>query len=229
MTDQPAKNSNKMSPLVTVLGLLTVCCWGSFGGLLGLASVSFEDGATAPPASQFPEVAGVSISPGYSGGYCGSGGCFSTVLFAQSSDGAPRSVTVNRLVSELNRLGWHVVETDYFEETRIAADGPVVGVSFNWAEDPKKGTEDDHNHYDANTVVKIVMDWTNENYSTGAEAESFRPGTFFGNWLIVAGLLTLGTGAALVGRSRRRRSLRLQDDGGDRVGATSAEGGGDQG
>lgn len=199
------RGSGPSRALVTTLGVLTLCCWGALVALLGLAAFfsSFSDDATPPPRSSFPTAPGVSISEGNSGGYCGSGGCFSTELIASSSDGAARPVTVNRIVEALLDRGWQVTETDWFEETRIAATGDDVAVRLNWVERPDQVSSDDLDQYDPTTEVKIVMDWAGADHPTGAETLSFQPGTFFGNWLIVAGLLTFATVAVLTTRARR--------------------------
>jgi hypothetical protein len=111
------------------------------------------------------------------------------------------------VLSELSRDGWRVVETDYFEETRVRADGKEVSVGFNWAEDPSTGSEDARNQYDPNVVVKIEMDWGSADHTQDAASEvSFRPGTFFGNWLIVATFLSISVVVLIVTRRPGRKS-----------------------
>jgi hypothetical protein len=201
------QRSSASLAIIVILGLLTVCCWGSFGALLGLMSINFGQGEEPPPSSYFPDVPGVSTSTGDNSGYCGSGGCFAMVLFARSADGAPRSVTVNRIVEELQNQGWRV-EPERNEETRVSATGNGVSVAFYRAEGPNTETEDKRNRFDPSTEVRIVMRWANEeDHPTGAGTASYRPGTFLGNWLVVGGLLTVATGWVVVARSRTRRRV----------------------
>lgn len=204
----PTRSSNGTPRvLIIVLAVMSVCCWGSFGGLIGLAN-SFDDGDAIPPAAtSLPTVPGVSFEEANNAGYCGSGGCFSTPLLGEASDGATRAVVVDRIVRELNHDGWTVTETDRDDKGAVVAtSGKGVSASFQWQPESQQDIYLPSDQYDLDRQVKVVLDWSGEDHPTPSSVISVAPGTTMGNLLIVAIALTFGTVIAIIVGVLRRRS-----------------------